>query len=258
MEQEVGGMMKGHFLISPLNKSIVERNIFADKSSLVLEWVLLKGIEKEDFSLREVAHATGVGLGSVHRVFESLVLKGFLQTIGIRTNKKFSVKNPEGLLLDWIEAYSLVKKCRMFAYSTGFQNREQVMDALILSGLEQKVVLALHSSAEAHKCKNTNLQQLELYLIQTNIKPKLEKSLKLSPKERGYDVLLIEPYYKAMLNQCITKEKDGSKKHLFYAPALLTFLDLYHFPLRGIEQAETLAQRISELRRIYKKGRRND
>jgi hypothetical protein len=252
------GLMKGRFLISSFNKSIVERNIYADKSSLVVEWILLNGVENKEFSLREVALATSIGLGSVHRVFESLVLKGYLQTTGIRTSKKFFIKNPEELLLDWIERYSLVNKCKMFAYSTGFQNREQVMDALMHSGLTQKVVLALHSSAEAHGCKNTNLQQLELYLMQANIRPNLEKLLKLSPKERGYDVLLIEPYYKAMLGQSIIQQKDDSRKQISYAPALLTFLDLYHFPLRGIEQAEFMAQRILELKRIYKKGRQND
>jgi len=114
--------------------------------------------------------------------------------------------------------------------------------------------LALHSSAEAHGCKNTNLQQLELYLMQPSIRPKLEKLLKLSPKERGYDVLLIEPYYKAMLGQCISQQRNHSKKQMFYAPALLTMLDLYHFPLRGIEQAEAMAQRLPELKRIYKRS----
>ncbi len=250
--------MREHFLISPPNKSIVERNIYADKSAVILEWILLKGIKNKDFSLREVALATGVGVGSVHRVFESLVLKGYLQTIGIRTNKKFSVKNLSTLLSEWIKAYSLIKKCKMFAYSTGFQNKEQLIDTLLHSGLEEKVVLALHSSADAHGCKNTNLQQLELYMTQANIRPKLEEILKLSPKERGYDVLLIEPYYKTILKLDIARQKEHSKQPIFYAPALLTFLDLYHFPLRGIEQAESMARRILELNQIYKKGQQNE
>ncbi len=247
--------MKGRFLLSPSNKVAVERNIFADKSSLVLEWILLKGIEEDGFSLREVAQATGVGLGSVHRVFESLVLKGYLHSSGIRTNKTFMIKNPSGLLSEWIGAYSLVKKCKIFSYSTAFQNREQVMDALVESGFEHKVALALHSSAEALGCKNTNLQQLELYLMQSNMRSKLEKALKLTAKERGYEVLLVEPYYKAMLNQHITIQGPAAKSHIQTSPPLLTFLDLYHFPLRGIEQAEFMAQRIPELKRIYKRGR---
>ncbi len=245
--------MKGRFLIPTFKKSIVERNIFADKSSLVLEWLLLRGSDGKIFSLREVSHATGISLGTVHRVFDSLILKGYLETIGIRTNKKFSIKNARGLLFDWIEWYSLVNKCKIFPYSTGFQNKKQLLDELMHSELNQKVVLALHSSAEAYDYKNTNLQQLELYLIEPNIRLELEKKLKLTPKERGYDVLLIEPYYKSMLNQSIIQQTHHSKQCILHSPLLLTFLDLYHFPLRGIEQAEFLVQHFPELKRIYKK-----
>lgn len=245
--------MKGRFLLTSFNKSVVERNIFADKSALVLEWVLLKGVDKEEFSLREVVLDTGIGLGTVHRVFESLVLNGFLQTAGIRTNKKFYVKNAAGLLQDWIEHYSMVKKCKMFSYDTGFQTREQVLAALKNAGFEQYVVLALHSSAEAHGCKNTNLQQLELYLTQPSLRQKLEMALKLTPRERGYEVLLIEPYYKAMLNRIPLEHHKGRKQQPLNSPALLTFLDLYHFPLRGVKQAEYMARQTLELKRIYKK-----
>lgn len=245
--------MKGRFLLTTFSKSVVERNIYADKSALVLEWVLLKGVDKAEFSLREVALDTGIGLGTVHRVFESLVLKGYLQTIGIRTSKKFRVINATALLQEWIESYSLVKKCRMYSYGTAFQTREQIVEALKKAGLDQQVVLALHSSAEAHGCKNTNLQQLELYMVEPSKRQKLEKALKLIPKERGYDVLLVEPYYKAL----ISREGSSLEKNLKSASPLLTFLDLYHFPLRGIEQAEYMARKIPQLKRIYKKGRKD-
>lgn len=247
--------MKGRFLIAATNKPLVERNIYADKSSLVVEWVLLKGIEKEHFSIREVVDATGIGLGSVHRVFETLVFKGYLQTTGIRTNKKFLIKNSYALLQDWLEKYSLTKKCRMFTYGTAFQNREQAMETLLKSGLHQNVILALHSAAEAQGYKNTNLQQLELYLLQPEMRAKVEKALKLTPKEKGYEVLLLEPYYKAMISQYVTQQIPKLNNSLYHTPALLTFLDLYHFPLRGIEQAEFMAERITELKRIYKKRR---
>jgi hypothetical protein len=44
--------------------------------------------------------------------------------------------------------------------------------------------------------------------------------------------------------------KDG--KEIDICPLLLTFLDLYHFPLRGQEQAEFIAGRAQEMKRIYK------
>ena len=89
-----------------------------------------------------------------------------------------------------------------------------------------------------------------MYILAPSIRAKLESILQLEPQERGYEVLLIEPYYKMLLKQ---NRKDG--KEVSICPLLLTFLDLYHFPLRGQEQAEFIAQRAPELERIYKSPR---
>ncbi|NGX41714.1 MAG: hypothetical protein KR126chlam4_01560, partial [Candidatus Anoxychlamydiales bacterium] len=61
--------MKGSFLISS-NSSEIDRNIFANKSSLILHWLLVIGIEKEQFSIREVAKECNLSLGLVQRVFK--------------------------------------------------------------------------------------------------------------------------------------------------------------------------------------------
>lgn len=256
--------MKGQFLLGS-NEAIVEHNIYADKSSVVLAWLLHKGVEKKQFSIREVARETNISVGLVQRVFNMLVLKGFLQTIGIRTGKKFILKKPEILLKSWLEHYAIVKKCKMWTYRTGFQGREQMLKVLETSKLCSKVMLALHSAAEMYECKNTNLQTLELYLLAPDIRLKIEEILQLELQERGYEVLLIEPYYKSILKSNYGRQEYGSiqqknnelnilQNHLSYTPALLTFLDLYHFPLRGQEQAVFLAERIPELKQIYKKN----
>ena len=109
------------------------------------------------------------------------------------------------------------------------------------------VILALHSAAEALGLKNTNLEGLELYILDPSIRAKLESALQLEPQERGYEILLIEPYYKMLIKQ---NKNDG--KEIGICPLLLTFLDLYHFPLRGQEQAEFIAQRASEMKHIYR------
>jgi hypothetical protein len=247
--------MEGQFLLSS-HEPIIDHNIYADKSSLVLKWLLEIGIKKKQFSIREVERDVGVSVGLVQRIFGILTLRGYLQTTGLRTAKKFFIKKPEILLKIWLEQYNIVKKCKVWTYRSGFQGREQLLDALIRSNLQHNVILALHSAAEAYKCKNTNLQTLELYLMESNLKPQIEEVLQLEPQERGYEVLLVEPYYKSMLNIPTDFQKQDSKpqrKHLLFSPLLLTFLDLYHFPLRGREQAEFMAERIPELKRIYKK-----
>ena len=239
--------MKGRFLIGSNEKS-VEGNIYSNKSALILDWLLREGIKNEDLSLRNVTKETGVSLGLVQRVFEVLVLKSILQTEGVRTAKKFFLKNPKFLLESWLEQYSIVKKCKMRTYHSGFQDKAKILEALKKSNLSKKVGLALHSAAEVHGCKNTNLNTLELYLIDPTVRPQLEKKLLLEPQEKGYEVLLIEPYYKSLLRATHNSSQDFSA-----SPPILTFLDLYHFPLRGQEQAEFMARRLLELKRIYSK-----
>lgn len=240
--------MKGQFLLSS-NEDAAEGNIYADRSALILDWLLREGVKREGFSLRQVAKEIEVSVGLVQRVFRILVLKGILQIEGIRTAKKFFFKKPKLLLESWLEHYSITKKCKMRTYRSGFSVKEEFFDALKKSKLSQKVALALHSATESHGCKNTNLNSLELYMLDPAVRSKLEEVLQLEPQERGYEVLLIEPYYESLLNLGV--DSDRSIK---ICPALLTFLDLYHFPLRGQEQAEFMAERVPELKRIYKNG----
>lgn len=241
--------MEGRFLIGS-NEKPVEGNVYSDKSAVVLDWLLREGIKSRELSVRNVSKESGISLGSVQRVFETLVLKGILQVEGIRTAKKFFLKDPKRLLESWLEHYSIVKKCKMRTYRSGFQDKAELLEALKKSNLSNKVALALHSAAEAHGYKNTNLNTLELYLLDPLVRPQFEKKLLLEPQERGYEVLLIEPYYKSLLKNACDKNLD-----INVSPSILTFLDLYHFPLRGQEQAEFMAERLPELKRIYKSGK---
>lgn len=246
--------MKGQLLIGS-NTAFAEPNIYADKSSLVLEWLLLVGVAREQFSIREVAAETGISLGQVQKVVGVLTMNGCLQAVGIRTAKKFVVKKPQVLFKNWLEYYNIVKKCKMRTYRSGLQGRDQLLNALSKSPLHHKVALALHSAAEALRVKNTNLETLELYLLDAGSRSLVEETLQLEPQERGYEVLVIEPYYKSMVNRIIDapRLKHSQNTPIRCTPPLLTLLDLYHFPLRGPEQAEFMAERIPALRHIYKK-----
>lgn len=238
--------MKSRFLVSS-NVNPAEGNVYADKSSLVLNWLLREGLFKKSFALREVAKEVGLSLGLIQRVFTILALKGFLQVEGVRTAKRFSFNKPKELLESWLKHYSIVKKCKIRTYASALSGKAEWFKALKKSGLDQNVILALHSAAEALGLKNTNLKGLELYILDPHSRAKLEKVLQLEPQERGYDVLLIEPYYKMLI-----KQNRGSGKEIVICPLLFTFLDLYHFPLRGQEQAEFIAQRAPEIKCIYK------
>src|SRR3989442_941769 len=99
-----GYNMKGRFLL-PSNEVFRDHNIYADKSSIVLDWILTEGLERKNFSIREVAKDRNISVGLVHRVFDILVSEGLLHIEGIRTSKKFFLKKPALLLKSWIDHY---------------------------------------------------------------------------------------------------------------------------------------------------------
>ena len=210
-----------------------KQNIYANKSSLILNWILHEGIEKKYFSIRSVAKQVGVSLGLVQKTFELLVKEGVLTCSGMRTAKIFTLINPGILLENWIQYYNIVKKCKTWTYQTGLDEKGEIIKILQQSELSNDVVLALHSSAEELKLSNTNLRTVELYMLSPSKRKDIESLLYLEPKERGYEVLLIDPYYKDILKRLVSKEGQ-----LLCSPLLLTYLDLYHFPLRGKEQAD--------------------
>lgn len=233
--------MKGKFLL-PKERSGPEPNIYADKSALILDWILTKGIEKKHFSLTEVAKEKKVSLGLAQKVFSTMVGLGFLKVEGVRTSKKFMISDSKKLLESWTNHYNIMNKCRVRSYSSGFGSRQELEEVLLEENDKLKVVKALHSAAEAHDCKHTNLDSLELYLVDSSQRIKVENKLNLQPRERGYEVLLIEPYYKKIVQNCFLEH--DSKDALPYTSPVLTYIDLFHFPLRGNEQAEYLARKL--------------
>lgn len=241
-------LMKNQFVISQY-ESFKEGNIYANQSSVILEWLLTEGLLHDEFSLREVARETSVSLGLVQRIFKILSFQGLLQINGIRTSKSFTFKKGAQLLENWINHYSIIKKCKMRTYHSGLQGRKEILETLAQSSLNQKVTLALHTAADALGYKNNNLDSVELYINHPVELLQIQELLLLEPKEKGYEVLLIEPYYKNTLNQ-----KQTEKNSLLITSPLLTYLDLYHFPLRGQEQADFLANRQPELKQIFKSG----
>lgn len=222
----------------PQNKPAID--LFADKSALVLHWLLTYGHESE-LSVREVSRKVEVSLGLVQRVFEALVRTGILSVSGQNTAKVYKLKKPKRLFEQWSSHYDILKKCKVWAYDSGYATREELLSAIRITKYNDVLTPALHTAAAVQGLSNTNLDSVEIYLKDPKVRSQIEKKFHLIPKERGYQVLLIYPYYKAIL--------EFEKR----CPELLMVLDLMHFPLRGQEQAEHIIRKTAFMRKFYGK-----
>ncbi|MBX2989426.1 MAG: hypothetical protein KF802_16175 [Bdellovibrionaceae bacterium] len=227
-------------ILSP-KASEIEIDVFSNKSALVLFWLIAchEELKTKGFSINEMARQTDLSVGLVHKVVHQLEDQGVVLSQGLRTRKTFHLKAAEKLLQAWVARYSLLKKTKTMGLSlTSSQTPEW-----------KKIGLwpALHTAAsELFQLKTTNLRTMEYYLPNWNKLEKVVDTLKARELDRGYELLLIKPYYSALLNR-VSQSDSGPWLKAYY---LLTILDLCHFPLRGIEQAESLYRKADFLKTI--------
>jgi len=151
------------------NASDMECNIFANKSSVILHWLLLASVDEKIFSIREVVTKLILSVGLVQKVFSMLVQKEILQTDGFRISKRFMLKNPSLLLELWKDYYDITEKCKIFSYRSAIQDPKEIFQILTENNLQKNLSLTLHVGADAYGCKNSNLNTLEFYLLARSI-----------------------------------------------------------------------------------------
>ncbi len=229
--------------ILPIKSQNIEIDIYSNKSSLLLFWLLCNHsvAEKDGFSVNALARDIGLSVGLTHKVIKQLVYNGIVIAKGLRTNKRFYLKLPKKLLTDWILHYSLIKKTK----TKGFAAPAAKITEVEIKKLG--LIPALHTAAEYFHIKSTNLRSKEYYVRSWEDLPKAIAHLDLQELDRGYELLLVKPYYSSLIEKIATSKKQS---HWDKAYTLLTILDLYYFPIRGGEQAEVIFQKNEFLKSI--------
>lgn len=222
---------------------------FSKKGALALFWLLARrGVKpggNAEFSINELARKVAVMPFTVHRVIQTLEYDGIIQAKGLNTKKRFYLADPKALLIRWLGQYQFQKKNKLWKYGLSdpkkFNTRREEF-------FEASVVPALHTAAQAvFHVGATNLRTTEGYLLDPKAIPSIVDNFGLIEQERGYDVLLIEPYYRGVVARFSRDWNDPIWKQAF---AVLNFLDLYTFPIRGREQAEALFRKTPALKSL--------
>jgi len=208
------------------------RSPFSDKASLVLRAMML---EKEKiWGIRQLAGKVDLNPGFVSRLVQELEERKY----GVRSNSKIKLIAPKFILSDWLRDYNY-KKNREYKFFCLAESPEQIIDRLRSLNIPDKrnYVLSFHAGANLI-APYAVFNEVHIYIKDHEDIKFFKESLNLMEAEQGSNVILAIPFYKHSAFYQKQKVKD-----LWVASDLQLYLDLYHYPLRGIEQAEYLYEK---------------
>lgn len=207
------------------------RSPFSDKASLLLRAMLKK---KKVWGVRELANEVRLNPGYVSRVFKELEKLRYL----MRVNSKGKLKNQKSILEDWIHHYDYLKN-EFMKYYCQAKSPQEIIGKLEKLNISKKVKYALGFHAGSFLISpHATFNDVHIYISDKESGALFENHLNLRPVDQGANVILVSPYYKHSVFYDIQKVNT-----LWVVSDIQLYLDLYHYPLRGLEQAEHLYEK---------------
>jgi hypothetical protein len=208
------------------------RGPFSDKASLILR----KLISETDkiWGIRELAGAIDLDPGFVSRMVKELDKRNYV----VRVNSKIRVRNAKAILDDWVHEYNYKKNRAITSFSLA-GNAWEIIEDLSKLKIPDNVnyALSLHAGASLIS-RYAVFESVHIYVQNQQVADYFIKQLKLKLVDQGENVIFLFPYYKN--SAFYDKQKF---KGLWLASDIQLYLDLYNYPIRGLEQAEHLYEK---------------
>ncbi len=209
------------------------RGPFSDKASLILRAILANNGDRV-WGVRELAKKIGIDPGFVSRMVNELEKRRYIA----RINSKIKLRNPKGIFADWVYEYNY-KKNDEVGYFCLAEGPKEIMDKIRNIPIETNIEYALGIHAGAGLiAPYATFYEVHIYIPNEVSMEYFVKQLELNEADDGANVLFLFPYYKHSAfygAQTISGLKVVSDIQLY--------IDLYHYPLRGREQAEHLYEK---------------
>ena len=208
------------------------RSPFSDKASLVLRALLSRGGRL--WGIRELAQEIELDPGYVSRMAKEIEKRRYVK----RIDSKLSLKSSDGILEDWVRSYNL-KKNQLSGYFCMAESVDDILHRLRGLELPNDVQYALSVQAGANMvAPYSNFKEVHIYAKGAKEVEMLEKRMNLKPVEQGGNLIIMRPYYRNSVFYG-SRLVDG----LRIVSDIQLYLDLYGYPLRGLEQAEYLLEK---------------
>ncbi|MBU0986925.1 MAG: helix-turn-helix domain-containing protein [Proteobacteria bacterium] len=204
----------------------IGRDPFSDKASLILRAILKSG--ERLWGVRELAQPTNLNPGYVSRMAQELERRNYIT----RVNSKLKLRDPEGILDDWIRSYSL-RKNKTFRYFFMAASSADVIEGLRGLEIPDNINYALGVQGGASLvAPYAVFKEVHIYVGNKKSLAYFEKQLNLREAEQGANLVLMLPYYKHSVFY-----DSRIVQGLRVVSDIQLYLDLYRYPFRGLEQA---------------------
>lgn len=216
-----------------LQTKTVTRNPFSDRGSLILRTMFAGGPEKF-WSVRELADASGVSLGLVSYVTSSLARRRLVQVQAVGRTKQMRIIDRVAIIEQWTREYDW-RKSTSVAFHASVGSAERFLRRLpdMLKGHRWALTLQAGASLVA--------PHATWDLIHVYVDAASADDLLAVGERRGWEaaeggkVVLMAPFHKKAAWHGTQRIRS-----LPVVSNLQLILDLWHYPVRGREQAEHL------------------
>jgi DNA-binding transcriptional regulator YhcF (GntR family) len=208
------------------------RSPFSDKASLILRAILS---DKEKlWGIRELAQSVKLDPGFVSRMARELENRNY----ALRLNSKIRVKDPKYILEDWTREYNY-KKNQEAKYFCMAKDPNEIIKKVRSLNVPNKInhAFSLHAGANIIS-PYAVFNEIHVYIQDLESIEFFKEKLKLSKVQQGENVIFLIPYYKHSVFYKKQKVKES-----WVVSDIQLYLDLYNYPIRGLEQADHIYEK---------------
>jgi hypothetical protein len=229
--------------------STLGTDAFADRSSLVVRSLLAETAQYV-WGVRDLAASAGVGIATASRVIKQLYDAGLVQRrLGAGNRAEVRVISPSRLFDRWTDVYSWNRNAMLAVHAPIGDPMAFIGRLKALMWKDRRWALSLHAGA-AFVFPHATWDRIHLY-VDARDAGELTALAIANRWPAGDDgrLVLMRPYYRTSIWSGIrTLERDAVSAPV--VDDLQLALDLWHYPLRGREQASVI--RDGRLRSVWK------
>lgn len=215
---------------------------FSDRSSLIVRRLLGEGSRDREWGIREIAQASDVAPATATRAARELERERVVQISRSGRNAHLRLTDPRGLFMLWTRRYDWSRNAAV-AFDAPVGEVSRFVRRLPELLGDTRWALTLQAGA-AQVAPHATWDRVHLYLDVESAADLLRAGAAhgWEPAPQG-QVVLMKPYYRTSV-----WHGQQTAHTLPVVSTLQLALDLWHYPLRGREQAEHLLASVPGLR----------